>query len=523
MDLSNQVNELYGYLHGLWRHRWSGLLIAWVVALSGWLAVYAMPNQYRAKATVNIDSSSIIKPLLEGLSVQTNTNQELSLMTRILLSRDNLLSVIHETGMDRDADTPEKKERLILNLGQSIDLSIDAPRWSPDTTVYEIASQSTSPEMAYQIVNSLLSTLVEDTLKSSRSETKEAEAFLDEQIKDYEQQLTKAEERLADFKKKNIDVMPDEKGGYYARLQSAQQEIEDIRFSIREAQQRSSELRKQLSGEAPLLGNDQNANTLRRYQEQLADLLTQYTDEHPDVQALRAKIANLKAKRTADSNDIGDGMAGRNVREFNPVYQELKVQESKAKISVGLLQIKLAEKQKTLERLKSSIDTMPEVEAQLSKLNRDYNVTKERYLSLVQRRESARLSQKVGNSSSGVAFRVIEKPIVPLFPAGPNRTLYLAGVLGLALVSGFGWCLLMFLLFPTFVDIKQLKKMIDLPVLGNISLQRGPEQIRARRKKLITFLLSTGLLLVAYGGVLIYKDVGSTFARSFLNGVGINL
>jgi polysaccharide chain length determinant protein (PEP-CTERM system associated) len=528
MDISRQVNEVFGYLHGLWRHRWSGLLVAWLVALLGWAVVDALPNQYRAEATVNVDTSSIIKPLLEGLSVEADADQELAVMTRFLLSRDNLLSVMHEAGMDLDTDTPAKKEVMLRNLARSIDLKMDVSKWGP--TVYEIACQSASPERAYQVVTSLLNTLVEDTLKSSRSETKEAEAFLDEQIKDYEQRLNAAEQRLADFKKKNIDLMPDEKGGYYSRVQSAQQEIEDIKFQIREAQQRYTELHKQVSGESPLLGNDKysqaTANTLRRYKEQLADLLTQYTNEHPDVQALRAKIADLEAGRTRGVVENADGVAGDmsdNIKQFNPVYQELKVQESKAKISIGLLQIKLAEKQKTLETLKASIDTMPQVEAELSRLNRDYNVTKERYLSLVQRRESARLSQKVGNSNSGVTFRVIEKPRVPIFPSAPNRPLFLAAVLGLSLAAGFGWCLLMFLLFPTFVDVKQLRKMIDLPVLGSISLHMGAEQIRRRHGKLITFLVSTGLLLVAFGAVLIYRETASTLVRAYLGHAGISL
>ena len=186
MDISRQINELFGYLHGLWRHRWSGLVIAWLVALIGWIAVYALPNQYRSEATVNVDTTSIMKPLLEGLSVETNTNQELSVMTRFLLSRDNLLSVIHETGMDLDADTPEKKERLVLNLSKSIDVTVDTNRWGQESNIYEISCESTSAERSYQIVASLLNTLIEDTLKSGRSETKEAEAFLDEQIKDYE-------------------------------------------------------------------------------------------------------------------------------------------------------------------------------------------------------------------------------------------------------------------------------------------------------------------------------------------------
>ena len=81
-----------------------------------------------------------------------------------------------------------------------------------------------------------------------------------------------------------------------------------------------------------------------------------------------------------------------------------------------------------MEKLKASIDVIPEVEAKLAKLNRGYEVTRERYLDLVERRESAQLAQNAGQSASDITFRVIEPPIVPFKPSGPNRALFLAGV-----------------------------------------------------------------------------------------------
>ena len=68
------------------------------------------------------------------------------------------------------------------------------------------------------------------------------------------------------------------------------------------------------------------------------------------------------------------------------------------------------------------------MEAKLAKLNRDYEITRERYLSLVERRESARLAQDAGQTSSDINFRVIEPPVVPSRPSGPPRLLWLAGV-----------------------------------------------------------------------------------------------
>ena len=229
--MHEQINELFGYLHGLWRYRWSALLIAWITAISGWLWVYSLPNQYRVSAVVNIDTSSIMKPLLQGLAVQTDPAEELNVMTRVLLSRDNLLAVIRETDMDLNASSPAAKERMVKRLARSIELSSGGGdgRRTASTNIYEIGYQSTSPELAYKVVSTLLSTLIENTLKTGRTDTVMAQDFLDVQIGDYEDRLAKAEERLAEFKKKNVGFMPDKRGGYYAKLRRAQEEIEETK------------------------------------------------------------------------------------------------------------------------------------------------------------------------------------------------------------------------------------------------------------------------------------------------------
>ena len=98
---------------------------------------------------------------------------------------------------------------------------------------------------------------------------------------------------------------------------------------------------------------------------------------------------------------------------FNPVYQQLKVQASDSRLAVSSLKIQLEEQQRTVNELKGSMDAIPQVEAELSRLNRDYLVTKDRYTSMVERRESARLSEEAVQDSSDISFRVIDPPIVP--------------------------------------------------------------------------------------------------------------
>ncbi len=62
-----------------------------------------------------------------------------------------------------------------------------------------------------------------------------------------------------------------------------------------------------------------------------------------------------------------------------------------------------------------------EGEAELARLNRDYEVNKRNYDTLVQRLESARISESAEQSADNLKFRVIEPPIVPDKPGGPKR------------------------------------------------------------------------------------------------------
>ena len=213
----------------MWRYRWSALVVAWVVALIGWVFVFSIPNQYSATAIIYADTSSIMKPLLKGLTPESDVREELDIMSRVLLSRDNLLSVIRETDMDLSVHTPLETEQLITSLASSIYVKGKRNRGN----IYEIGYTSTSAKLVYQVVSNLLNSMIENTLSSTRIDTASAQKFIDKQIVGYEQRLSISEQKLAEFKKVNVGYMPDEKGSYYARLQSAQDTAEKPRGTKR--------------------------------------------------------------------------------------------------------------------------------------------------------------------------------------------------------------------------------------------------------------------------------------------------
>lgn len=505
--------QLITYAQGMWRYRWYALLVAWIVATAGWVWVYSLPNEYRAYTRVYVDTQSILRPLLRGLAIESDVQARVGMMTQTLLSRPNLEKVARKTDLDLRAENPAAFASLVSRLRGTIQLQTDRRR----NDLYTISYTDTNPRTAQRVVQALLDTLIEQTLDSSRTDTVTAQRFLDEQIHDYEQQLTEAERRLADFKKKHIGTMPSQGQSYYARLQAASEEIEKIRAALSVAENRRDELRKQLHAEEGNLaptGPTEIENKIKERQKELDALLLRYTDQHPDVLVLRETIAQLQARKKAEQTEARtDRDRG---LELNPIYQAVKIELSKAQVELAALRTQLVDRERKVEKLRKMVDTSTEVEAELTRLDRDYSVIRSQYDSLVKRRESARLSQQAEQNSDDIKLRVVDPPVLPRKPAGPNRLMYLSTVLFGGMAVGIGLAFLLNEMRPVFLNSRALREATGLPVLGSVSMKLMPKQRRKLRFELASFVLMAALLVMAYGGAVILQDKGVIIAQALL-------
>src|SRR4051794_15293772 len=90
--------QFYGA--ALWQRRWSIVLVAWLVCLVGWGMVANLPDRYEAKARIFVDTSTILGPLMKGLAVSPDVDQQIGMMRRTLLSRPNLKQLVRMTDLD---------------------------------------------------------------------------------------------------------------------------------------------------------------------------------------------------------------------------------------------------------------------------------------------------------------------------------------------------------------------------------------------------------------------------------------
>lgn len=505
----------------MWRFRWRALIAAWVVSLFGWGLVYSLPDVFEAQTRVFVDTDSALRPLLRGLATETNVMNEVNLMTRTLLSRQHLTDVARETDMDLRADTPREMEQLLEDLRAAIEIRSTRDR------LYTITYQDRDPRIAFSVVQALLSTFVGNTLQTNRSDSADATRFLEEQIAEHERRLNESEQRLAAFKKENVGLMPDETGGYYERLQSTATELSRLQSELQVARRLRQELLRQIEGEEPVfgLGTDSRPNasseteiTIVQLEDRLANLLSVYTEKHPDVIALQDRIDRLKEQK-AEENTAGGLGPDIGPLDMNPVYQSMKIELNQIEVQIARLTTQIAQKRSAVAQLQRSVDTIPEVEAELSRLTRDRQVTQQRYEDLLGRLEQARLTQTADQNTEGLKFRLIDPPVPPLEPIGPNRPLFLTVVLVFSLGVGTAVAFMFDQLNPVFHTRNELKSVTGLPVLGVLSVALAPRQRIAQRLQMGAFMAGIAMLGGAFMLAMLFREPAVSLASRILTRV----
>src|SRR5437764_5511543 len=85
-------------LRGMWSHRKLGMLVAWGIGLALFALIMTLSDSYEASARIFVNTDSILKPLMTGLTVQPNEEQRIIMLSRVVISRPNvekLVAAVH--------------------------------------------------------------------------------------------------------------------------------------------------------------------------------------------------------------------------------------------------------------------------------------------------------------------------------------------------------------------------------------------------------------------------------------------
>jgi hypothetical protein len=189
----------------------------------------------------------------------------------------------------------------------------------------------------------------------------------------------------------------------------------------------------------------------------------------------------------------------------NSIYEQIKLLLVQEEGNIAALERRIVKAQADVEKLLAMAAQVPIVEAELTKLNRDYDVLKAKYEELLGRREASRISRAREQEGQEIQFRVVEPPEIPALPSGPNRMLFLTAVLLAGICSGVGFALLRSTSRESITNVLQLKEAFALPVLGTVSLCESTRQHVWHLARSAVFSVGLLSLIAVYGGLLLME------------------
>jgi uncharacterized protein involved in exopolysaccharide biosynthesis len=539
-------------LKAAWRYRWLAVAVSWVICGVGWAYVYTIPNSYEASARLYVDADAILTPLLRGLAVDNGLGQQLDVLQRTLLSRPNLEKLVSNTDLDLTVTGPADLEALVNGLSNQIKIN-------PQTrNLFTITYRNNNPKLAFDVVQTILTTFIESKTGNNRSEMENAGLFLQQQIGDYERKLREAEKKRAEFRAKYLDLLPAGDTGA-SRLDQAQENVRHLQGALTDELATRDMLARELTATPQMVVTEANDPTgaapgsaaavalnprVVEAQRALDELLVTRTDSHPDVILARKHLEEVKASVVKEAAELATQVAAAksaatgvgpdlsaakpgakgkaeadsaspplkpaakgkadaeaqkpaaNTHEVpNPVYEQLKVRMFETESTLSSLQRQLADATRERDRMDEMARSAPGLQAEYINLNRDYDVLQSNYKELLARREEMRIGQAADANADKIKIQVIDPPQVPQNPVAPKRSLMLSVVLALGVAGGAALAVLLVQFDQSFHTIDELRDL-GLPVAGGISLLN----VAVTRGRLAS-AFAFGMALVLLGGL----------------------
>ena len=515
------IDQIQTAAKGMWKHRWFGLLVAWVVTAAGTFVVLSVPDKYEASARIFVDTQSILKPLMSGLAVQPNVEQQVMMLSRTLISRPNVEKLIRMADLDLKSQSRSDQDALIDGLMKSLEIK-NVGR----DNLYVLSYRDANPERAKKVVQSLVSIFIESSLGDTRKDSNTARQFIDDQIRAYVTKLEEAESRLKEFKVRNMELQNADGLDMAGRLSAVSSQLSQARLELREAENARDSARRLMDEERSQSANVTSRSLLQEsalsistpeidaridmQRRNLDGLLQRFTEQHPDVVNARRLIRELEVLKLREVQELRKTAMATpgGTSTISLAFQELNRMLATSEVQVAALRARVAEYEARFTRARELMKTAPQIEAEFAQLNRDYDINKKNYNDLVARRESASLSGDL-DSAAGVAdFRLIDPPRASPKPVAPNRLLLMPLALLAALGAGLAVSFIASQLRAVFFDARSLRDAVGLPLLGVVTLVMDESGVRQERSDLKKFLAASGGLVgIFIAGMIMFSVI----------------
>jgi len=521
------------YLRLLLHRKWLVLGVFGVVSAATFVISYRLHNIYTSETVILVDPQKVPEAYVKS-TVTGDVRNRLGTLSQQILSATRLQKIIETLNLYPTERKTSAREDVIARMRSDITVNVVTDFGaSQDLQAFKISYSGENARLVAQVTNELASLFIEENLKAREQQATGTNEFLENQLQEARKDLESQEAKLKNFKLRHIGEMPEQQTANLQILGQLQAQLQFQGDALSRAEQQKTYLQSMSDQAAPVVDLDdgernepkvaeakaanQSKTNVSSARARLAQMLSHYTEDHPDVRKLKKQIADDEARAAstvaAEAKPVvaGDSSSPATVvkkappqvfNHFNPVLQS----------QLNAIEAEIATHKEEVQRLSKSVssygarlEAIPVREQEMTQLVRDYEISKAYYSQLLEKQLGAETATQLEIRQKGEKFEILDPGQAAERPSRPNRVLInsagsLGGlVLGILLAIGTEF---MGMSITSPQDVTAASGLVVLEVIPVIHTQSDR---RVMKRRIFLTAASAVCAVAAIGGILLYR------------------
>jgi len=557
--MEEDTKELKDYLDAFRRRRASIFLVAGVLFFVTLVGAMVWPSTYQSKATILIEGQEVPTELIRS-TITSFATQRIEVISQRVMSRPNLMQIVEKYNLYPSKRAHETTEEIHERMRKDIKLDMVTaevmdPRSGhpmPTTIAFSVAYEGEIPETTQKVANELASLYLSENLKNRTEKSAETTTFLTSEAEKLGQHISELEAKLATFKRKNADTMPELSGYNFQLIERTERDITENESQLRVLQERKFHLEgelAQLNPMTPMLGDNGDRvldpeSRLKMLRSDYLSALSRYSPDHPDVVRLKREIDGLeKETGSVDSSseeakelskqrselaaarqkysenhpdvvrltksvaDLEQALKKHpappekpfvEAKPENPAYITIKSQLEGVKSEIAAVIAKSADLKAKQADFEKRLAQTPEVERVYLDMKRDYDNSVKRYQETKSKEMEAEIGQQLEKERKGERFSLIEPPALPEKPVRPNRPAIVILGFILSMAGGLGYAFVAESVDSSVRNVRSVTALLSAPPLSVIPyMKNSADLVQEERIKRIAIVTFVSALVIA--------------------------
>lgn len=510
LDVEDYIDVIRRHKAWIFGPAFAGLVIAVVVA-------FLWPDTYVSTAIIRIVPPQVPESYVPP-NITTDMQGRVNGLTQVILNRASLTALINKYQLYKKELSRLPLDDVIENM-KSRDVRISPVQAFAQSSsgrqqvpAFIIGYAYRDRYTARKVAEELAANFITESMREQETQSVGTTEFLRSQWKEAKQRLEDAEQKLQEFRSRNLGHLPDQVQANYSQISAIQAQMINVDSQISRVQQDKLTLENELRLAKQQLTSLRDPNSdvqimeqrnerlaqkdkeIQNYETYLAQLREQYKDTFPDVQNAIAQLALLKKQRDAIAKE--DAAKKPEQARTLPVNPQFERDKRNLQISIERLQsalqakdIEMSTLQKESGHLTESLKTYqvrlegtPLGEKEYTQLMADAQLARRAYETLDLKMSQSQEASTLMRRQQGERLEILDPANLPETPTEPKRYVIIGVGVAVGLLIGLVLAGAREVKDTSLKNLKDVRAYTQLPVLGSIPLLENDLVVRRRRR-----------------------------------------